>query len=120
MLKLFWTVIADGNPWEWAALALGVVMILAASFASGALWQAARDVRTAVAATPTAVAAQHQHDVKQHGAAVVTDTKVKAADADRDKKFDALLALLIARSSNPEKTCDMPPDVVQLLNDAAH
>lgn len=120
MLKLIWAALVGGGPVEWAALAAAVVLVLAASFASGALWQASRDVQAAVRATPTAVAAQHNHDAQQHAVAVATDTQVRGADTARDKKFDALMTLLIAKSAVPQKTCDMPPDVVQLLNDAAH
>lgn len=121
MFKLLWSALVGGGPGEWAALALGATLCLAGSFAGGALWQASRDVKAAVSAAPAAVAAQHDHDVTQHKAAVTADAGVKTADAARDKKLDAVLAALAAKPApDPQKNCIMPPDVVELLNDAGH
>jgi len=121
MFKLLWSALVGGGPGEWAALALGAAVALGGAFAGGALWQASRDVKAAVSAAPAAVAAQHDHDVAQHQADTDTDTKVKAADADRDAKFDRLLAALAAKPQpTPQNNCVMPPDVVELLNDAGH
>lgn len=125
MFKLAWTAIVGGGPWEWAALALGVVLVLGGAFGAGALWQASRDVKAAVSAAPAAVAAQHDHDVKNHNDAVAGDAPIKAADKARDDKLTAILAALAAKpkplpSADPQKSCAMTPDVVELLNDAAH
>lgn len=121
MFKLAWTALVGGGPWEWAALALGVVLVLGGTFGAGALWQASRDVKAAVSAAPAAVAAQHDHDVKKHNDAVAADTTVKTADAERDKKLAAILAALAAKPKpTPQNNCAMTPDVVELLNDAGH
>lgn len=125
MFKLLFSSIAGGGPYEWAALALGVVLALGGSFAGGALWEAGRLVKVEANAAPAAAKVQHDHDVQVHTDAVKADAPIKQADQERDKRLDAILLALASKpapqpSPDPQKNCVMPRDVVQLLNDAGH
>lgn len=132
MFKLLFSAIAGGGPMEWAALALGAVLLLGSTFAAGALWESTR-VATAqaeVLAKTAAVAAKAQHDQDLQALA---DAKKASDDAIAAKAAsDANYALLAASLKHlprvtvgtPPATdphlCDYTPEALDILNKAGH
>jgi hypothetical protein len=116
MFKAIFASLIGGGPWEWLALALGVMVLFGGTFAAGAAWQSSRDMKVVASIAPTAIKAQHDQDVKQHKAATAANAIIVAHDADADKKLDAVLARLA--QIKPDKNCNLPSDAVKALNDA--
>lgn len=132
MFKLLFSAVAGGGPMEWAALALGAVLLLGGTFAAGALWESTR-VATAQAEVLAHVAgdaakAQHDRDVK-----AVDDAKTASDLATaRAQASDAAYAVLAASLKHlprvtvgtPPATdphlCDYTPEALDILNKAGH
>lgn len=119
IFKLLFGVVASGNPYEWAALALGVVLALGGSFAGGVVWEAHHTIKTELAAVPVAQKAQEKHDQGVHVQAEAKSTEIKTADDKRAAGLEKIIAALMAQPK-PQNSCDVPPAVLNLLNEAGH
>lgn len=118
VFKLLWGVLASGNVAEWAALAVGVMLVLGGVFGYGYHLGQAGVIKQVVQAQAPAVAAQAKHDKDLHVAATTKSADVKAADAKHDAKVATVLDQIITATGTPQNSCDVQPDVIKLLNDA--
>lgn len=121
MFGSLWLAIIGGGPAEWAGLALGAFLLLSASFAGGAFYEANH---IASQGTAIAVKAQHDHDVKQHAVAVVAGKQVEVRHATGDAKAKIIIhtihdlkTVTVGTPADPH-ACDLTPEALQLLNDA--
>jgi hypothetical protein len=114
MWKWILTSVAAGNPWEWLTMALGAVVIFGAVFGAGYETAAKQSFR----AVSSVAKAQEKQDVKTHAAAVTASRAVTAADLKSDARARTIVQII--HDAPPQKTCEVPTDVIRLLNDAGH
>lgn len=124
MLKILWSAISTGNPYELAAIGLGVLLALGASFGAGYATASHGAIKTLATAASTASKAQEKHDQDEHIAATGKSAEVNAGDAKHDAKnlpvYQAIAAASTPTPANPQKSCDVPVDVLKQLNEAGH
>lgn len=114
--------------WQAYAVKALAVLLIAGGIFFGGFYTGSQSTlkplaQATVQAAGKAATAQHDHDVAQHGAAVVVS---KAADA-RHKSQQAKAAAAVAAIENSPSLpladphlCDIPLDVLKAMNDAGH
>jgi hypothetical protein len=122
MFRLLLSAVTGAKPLEWAALGLAVTLALGAAFGAGYALASNKAIKTvatvATNAGGKAAAAQSDHDKEKHKAATKKSSEVKADDAKAEAKLAEVLAKLDALPRDPQKSCDVPQDVIYLLNEA--
>lgn len=125
MFSAIFSAIVGGGPAEWAALALGAVLLLGGTFAAGAFYEAQH---IAVTAGATAAKAQKAYDTKQAAASGGVSKAVTADHAAGDAVVAPIIKMIhdkgatvyVRVPTNDPTACDLTPSTLNQLNEAGH
>lgn len=118
MFKLIWTAITGGDITSWIILGLGAVIYSGAVFGSGYAVATHSALKIEAAAPAKAAKAQEKHDQTMHADATKASDAGKKQDDTQRLAIAEIIAAIKKAEPKPQKACDLPNDVSELLNRA--
>jgi hypothetical protein len=107
------------SPQAWGGIALAAFLALSGAFGAGYEVASSHAIRIEATAAQGAAKAQEVKDAAQHRAAQDTSDIVKKSDTDQGARVITVVKTIHDLEPNPQKSCDVPPDVLKALNTAS-